>query len=184
MRQRDIDFSEYQALRTEICQSISKQHHILLSGYGLSVTLIGYAIGKSGFNMESLAVVPMILVSMVSIWLVECNRMVRASYYIAFVLWRRLSLRSGWEAWIREGKGGQGDFKCKQDVLQRIAVAYVPFLVSVAAMAVSASQDKKVWLILYGIIIMGIWIWLYAFHIRKISDLAAIPKPEEAESSA
>lgn len=36
---------EYVALRTEICQSIAKQHQITLAGYALTAAIFGYVAG-------------------------------------------------------------------------------------------------------------------------------------------
>lgn len=86
----DILKEEYSALRTEIVQSISKQHQITLSGYGLTAVLVGYVLQANNQPWEMFVVIPFILIAMTSLWTVECNRMVRASYYIGYILWPSL----------------------------------------------------------------------------------------------
>ena len=106
---------EYIALRQEILQSISYQHQILLAGYGATGVFAGYVVVKPfpASYLAALIIIPFILLGMASLWIVECNRMVRASYYIGRILWpclrdectskpRNQHLQEvGWECWIR-----------------------------------------------------------------------------------
>ena len=120
MNHADILKEEYNALRTEICQSIAKQHEITLAGYGLASAAFGYVIGSNTVDWKSLAVIPLVLLAMTSLWSVECNRMVRASYYIGYILWPALCKIAqaynnvGWETWIRIKSGQEGDFRWRQ----------------------------------------------------------------------
>ena len=47
MKPEQVLKEEYVALRTEICQSIAKQHQITLAGYGLASAVAGYLISAS-----------------------------------------------------------------------------------------------------------------------------------------
>ena len=175
---------EYVALRAEICQSITQQHHILLSGYAAAGAAIGVVFGSSNVGPKALFVVPMILLAMASLWAVECNRMVRASYYIAYVLWPALCKAhgmpstSGWESWIRIQDGNEGAFRRRQDKYQRIVVLYLPSGLGVAAISIAIGDALATPMWLYPILGFGalsfiIWVYLLA-SIRHISDLGAV----------
>lgn len=78
---------EYEALRKEICQSIDKQHQIVLSAYGLIAALFGYAyvrpataLSTSQIQWTALAAVPFVFIAMSALWTVECNRMVKVPF--------------------------------------------------------------------------------------------------------
>ena len=98
---------EYEALRKEICQSIDKQHQILLAGYGAIAAIFGYAFARTQSTPLIALSIPCVCLAMSCLWTVECNRMVRGSYYIGYVLWGDMRLatgyrgQAGWEAWIR-----------------------------------------------------------------------------------
>ena len=166
---------EYLALRSEILQSISKQHQILLTGYGLAATLTGILIKD---DSAAIAAVPFALVAMTALWAVECNRMVRASYYIAAQLW---PARQGWETWIREIKGDASDFRENQHWLQLIVTVFIPIgatiCVGVAAspklIAALPNDVSVAVLVVYWVIIAAFWT-LLARPIRRVSNLAAI----------
>jgi len=177
----NIQRDEYLALRTEICQSIVQQHHILLSGYGATAAAAGVVLGSDKVGPKALLVIPIVLLGMVSLWAVECNRMVRASYYIAYFLWPSICPASvghlGWEAWIRIDRD-EGGFRKRQHTFQRFAVLYVPFLLSVTAVVVAASSvwEKPRWLnsiIGFNLILLLIWIYMFV-EISKISNLSAV----------
>lgn len=166
---------EYVALRAEIIQSIAKQHQILLSGYGLAATLTGFFIKDNG---AALAAVPFALVAMAALWTVECNRMVRASYYIAAHLWPE---SHGWETWIRELRGDASDFRENQHWLQMIVTVFVPLgatlcvggAASPAIMASVPSHLSVPIVVVYWVLICAFWLAL-ARPIRRVSNLAAI----------
>jgi len=184
MKSGELLKEEYVALRSEICQSIAKQHHITLAGYGLVSAAIGYIIGSSAVDWKALLVIPLLFVSMVSLWAVECNRMVRASYYIAYELWPELCAivgrekADGWETWIRLPIGNEGDFRRWQNQLQQIVIILVPFLISLSSIAIVAifvrSDSKWFWPVcLFGCTIVILWVLIFRI-IRKISDLAVV----------
>jgi hypothetical protein len=128
---------EYVALRAEILQSISYQHQILLAGYGATGVFISYvAISSRPFYLPALIFVPFILLGMASLWIVECNRMVRASYYIGRILWRGLRAESEprdgcwrdaeWECWIRctappKSRTDRNPIESRSDEIRRVA---------------------------------------------------------------
>lgn len=132
----DVLKEEYVALRSEIVQSITFQHRILVAGYGASGAVIGILASKSQLSWVGLMVVPFIFVAMIAIWIVECNRMVRAGYYIGDVLWPELCASVGyagdadWERWIRNVEGISGTFGDTQDRQQQLAVWVVPAVIS------------------------------------------------------
>jgi hypothetical protein len=172
---------EYAALRSEICQSIVQQHQILLSGYGASAAVMGFILGSSSIGPKGLFIVSIILLGMVSLWAVECNRMVRASYYIGYFLWPQICEGStiphsgSWEVWIR---CNDGDFRRRQDLFQQVAVLYLPFLFSLATVSLAAwtAWGDNGWfysIIIFGIISIPAWIYLL-LEILKISNLGAI----------
>lgn len=159
---------EYAAIRAEILQSISYQHQILLAGYGATGVFTSYILAKSAVPpsvnyIPALILVPFILLGMASLWIVECNRMVRASYYIGAILWR--CMREGcappierwecaeWECWIRskEQTGSRTNlsdfriqqhrvasaFRARQDRSQKIVVLWGPLFLSCVASGVA-----------------------------------------------
>ena len=184
MEKCDILKDEYVALRTEICQSIAKQHQITLAGYGLTAAIIGYILGASSIDFRSLIVIPFIQIAMASLWAVECNRMVRASYYIGYQLWPSLCkiVKSdkidGWETWIRIQDGNEGEFRKRQNYLQQIVIIFVPFLISLSAtfiVFINVLKDKF-WfcsIIAFGAFLILVWIFIYR-NTKKISNLGAI----------
>src|SRR5262245_51983182 len=110
----DLLKEEYVSLRSEIAQSITFQHRILIAGYGASGAIIGILASTSHLSWIGLMVIPFVFLAMIAVWTVECNRMVRASYYIGAVLWPDLCSSVGyhgtadWERWIRGPEGTPG----------------------------------------------------------------------------
>jgi hypothetical protein len=176
---------EYQVLRTEICQSIEQQHQIMLGGYGLAAAAAGYIIGAQNADTKSLLIVPFVLIAAMSLWAVECNRMVRASYYIAYILWDKMlnevghsseDEARGWESWIRIESGHAREFGKRQDIFQRIVAVYVPIVLSIAVNAIAWTeiQNFPSWqpIAIMAFIAQTV-IWFYiSTHIRSVSDLA------------
>ena len=182
MQQEEVLKEEYVALRAEICQSIAKQHQITLAGYALVSAATGYMITAS--HLKALIAIPPLFVAMAALWAVECNRMVRASYYIGYVLWPEIcvlvgrSTADGWETWIRLAEGNEGSFRKWQHLLQCIVIVLVPLIFSITAIWISVLAFKKdpsfpIWpAFLYGIVLVIIWGALYRI-IWRVSDLAA-----------
>ncbi len=174
---------EYVALRAEICQSIAQQNRILLTGYAASATTVGIVLGSSSVGPKPLVVVPLILLAMIALWAVECNRMVRASYYISYVLWPELCkiagtmAFAGWESWIRTEGGKEGEFRLRQHRFQLVAVVYVPFALSIAAViaAAAAAWRDAHWLwpiVSFGLLLLTALGIVFAL-VLPISDLGA-----------
>jgi heme/copper-type cytochrome/quinol oxidase subunit 4 len=175
---------EYMALRAEICQSIHQQHQILLGGYGASAAALGLIFGSDADNPiggKALFVVPVILTAMVALWAVECNRMVRASFYIATELWDRIrndeSKDEGWETWIRRSEGIEGRFRKRQHHLQRIVTLYLPCGLTAVGFLLSLKStwtDLAWFLPILALALLVSVIWGYLFlEIPKISDLGS-----------
>ena len=192
MTQADILREEYVALRAEICQSISKQHEITIAGYGLASAALGYIIGSSSIDLRALAIIPLVFLAMTCLWSVECNRMVRASYYIGYVLWPEMCQdlgkpkNSGWETWIRIRTGEEGAFRTRQDFFQQIVIVFLPVILSLFAVIIVLikTSGSPMWfwgLFIYSFILFFIWTLVY-FRIRRISDLAAVSLPPEKTS--
>lgn len=194
---------EYTALRTEIVQSISYQHQILLAGYGATGAFVSYVVGKSPSpNLPALIIVPFILLGMTSLWIVECNRMVRASYYIGRILWRCLReepmswpsndhwQNAEWECWIRSKTGVASRFRERQHRWQCMVVLWGPLFLTVVASAVAtygAFTSAELHTLLKGSIpwvfiglgIMAIVFWLRVrVDLRDISDLGETQIPD------
>jgi hypothetical protein len=183
MEHVDILREEYLALRAEICQSITYQHQILLGGYGLAATVVGAIAASVPLDNRALIVIPIVLLGMSSLWAVECNRMVRASYYIADVLWPRLCKltncpgESGWETWIRAEDYEAGRFRRRQDILQQAVTITIPILFSIGATVGAATGHEPIpWIVatlILGLVVqVPFWI-LVRTQIRAISDLRA-----------
>lgn len=178
---------EYTNLRAEICQSIAQQHQIMIGGYGLAAAAAGYIVGAENPEYRALLVVPVILLATMCLWAVECNRMVRASYYIAEVLWDKMLTcvnqlsednRRGWETWIRIQHGNEGGFRRRQAVLQMIVALYIPMILTIAVtvFAVVAAQTSDLFRLM-ALLVLGIEsvLWLFVFrHVRSITDLGAV----------
>ena len=186
----EICKEQYTALRSEILQSIDKQHQIMLGGYALSATIFGYIVSKGDWH--GLPVIPFTFLAMTSLWAVETNRMVRASYFIAFELLPKMinlvsSEQQGipnWESWVRSDVNHAKDFCKRQHYLQMLVAFWIPLLVSIIVMIVvhftpvkSIRASKSVSsLMLYGSldVVLG-FLWLYVgWFIVGISNLAAI----------
>ncbi len=184
----DLMREEYIALRAEICQSIAKQHQITLAGYGLTAAVFGYVVGMEHPTWEALSVIPFVLLTMTSLWTVECNRMVRASYYIGYVLWPEMKNAAeladtvGWETWIRKEGGNANSFRKRQHHLQLFVAAIVPVVITVAILwLVSLSLWSRFSLGVVAICFVVIALWIYViWQVRKVSDLAAVvPGPSK-----
>jgi len=187
---------EYVSLRSEIAQSISFQHRILLAGYGASGAIVGILASTSHLSWIGLLVVPFVFSAMIALWTVECNRMVRASYYIGEILWPEICRQVGlanapdWERWIRKTDGLAGKFGLIQDRQQQIAVWVVPAVIS-ALCAGSALWDSmetgKGSLIAGSFAVFAqllLWMWLvyqvqFASRLSK-SPLTPLPLEERA----
>ena len=184
MKPAELLREEYVALRAEICQSIAKQHHITLAGYGITSAAFGYLISSSNVDCKVFMVIPLLLAAMISLWAVECNRMVRASYYIAYVLWPELCALAerknigGWETWIRLPNGNVGRFCKYQNYLQQIVIVIVPFILSITSVfivAIDVREDPMwSWTVkVFGITLIFLWYFFYRI-IGKLSNLAAL----------
>ena len=172
---------EFQALRAEILQSISMQHRILLAGYGALATFGGFLVAGS-YDWPVPAVLPMLAIATTALWTVECNRMVRASYYLAIHVWPALGPASqaaasveGWERWIRSEDSAATEFRSIQDRMQLVVVGWIPVGATVAGMLTALYRSE--WLtcgpwvisIAYGLI------WLLVLpRTGLVSDLRRI----------
>jgi hypothetical protein len=138
----DIVLEEYKALRAEIAQSIVKQHWIVVGGYALAGTIAAALLKENKPNINGLLLIFLVFLSSTSLWLIEANRMVRASYFIAYAQWRRLQELAdgnaiddydGWESWIRDSTAPNKYFCWLQDVFQRLADVAIPGAISASA---------------------------------------------------
>jgi hypothetical protein len=170
---------EYVALRTEICQSITQQHHILLSGYAAAAAALGFSLRKDGIGEVALLAIPAAMLSMTALWIVECNRMVRASYYIGYKLWPELWRAlgrvpgTGWETWIRD----EGKFRRRQHWFQLIVVCFAPAGFSLLSIYAFWRNGKPqmhelVVIVIYAVIAIILWAFFY-FELHNITDLGA-----------
>lgn len=164
----DLLLAEYHTLRSEIQESIKHQHQILLSGYAAALATIGA-------KADAYPIAPFVLFVMAALWSTECNRMVRAGYYIAYHLWPELCVeyrgKANWEDWVRlETKH---PFRGAQDVLQQVVVYYViqehyrhGFL-----------EANSLW-VLVGLYLLLLIFWIVLWRIvRRVSNLGGI-EPE------
>ena len=183
---------EFIALRSEICQSISKQHHITLSGYGVTAATFGYLAGMKNSFWEGLFIIPFILLAMSSLWTVECNRMVRAGYYIGCILWPELKSsvsyngRADWEAWIRKSENVPQKFGAVQHYMQMYVVVYVPILISLVSMIVASKcfwEKSRILTAIVWLVLFILWLFLF-IRIRKITNLSEIKWDEDNKSVA
>ncbi len=190
---------EYIALRQEILQSISYQHQILLAGYGATGVFAGYVVVKPfpASYLAALIIIPFILLGMASLWIVECNRMVRASYYIGRILWpclrdectskpRNQHLQEvGWECWIRSKnkKDEASRFRERQHRSQCIVVFWAPVFLSTVTSIVAVldafwipqkltvPQRVLPWVLLcLALFAAGLWMRMHS-DVTAISDL-------------
>lgn len=186
---------EYGALRAEILQSISYQHQILLGGYAATGVFMGFLIGKPPAYLPAFIAIPFILLGMASLWIVECNRMVRASYYIGRILWRALRksveasddkhwLAAEWEHWIRsQGAGAASDFRSRQHRSQSVVVLRGPVALTLLSAGFAAvcgwdmNRGFGVALAAAGVFACWLW-WRVRCDLRQISDLGASLFPD------
>ena len=178
----DMNKELFVALRAEICQSISKQHQIALGGYGLSAAIFGYIVSMSCPRWESLVVIPFVLLSMTSLWTVECNRMVRAGYFIGYFLWPALkdathvTSNTNWETWIRSDNQHAKNFRRIQHHLQIFVVVVVPLVASVIALGIASYVLWKTSPYLFVFLALScVCLWIYVVSaVRKVSNLRAM----------
>lgn len=192
---------EYEALRKEICQSIDKQHQILLAGYAAIAALFSYAFAKTQSTALVPLSIPCVCLFMSALWTVECNRMVRASYYIGYVLWREMRTTAayagiaGWESWIRSSRtGAKGTqpshasaFRLIQSESQYLVVLVIPVAVSLIAIALVLDDlrtnfNDRVRMALLAVYVFALVMAWKAVSERviSVSDLASIcPKDQE-----
>jgi hypothetical protein len=195
---------EYVALRAEIIQSISYQHQILLAGYGATGAFVGFVVtkGSSPGYFSALIIPPFILLGMSSLWAVECNRMVRASYYIGRILWRGLRDGAGdpraldWECWIRSKTGAASRFRERQHKTQMRVVFWGPLFLSTLTSALSivdafttpppvpGLQPILPSILIALALIVGVLWWRIRLEIRPVSDLAVEQVPNAHNFSA
>jgi hypothetical protein len=178
---------EYKALRAEIAQSIVKQHWIAAGGYVLSGTIAAAVLQKMDVNFWGLILVPICFFATGCLWLVECNRMVRASYFIAYVLWPELMKEvngryDGWECWIRSEDYAAKKFRRNQDIFQRIKIAGCPFALSCIAVIVIGLKEGDEWILcsLLGLVTLAFGFIFVAAG--PVSNLSAL-KPNSNNSS-
>jgi hypothetical protein len=187
---------EYVALRAEICQSINKQHQILLLGYGVVASLMGYSFKPAPATLASpdghvltaqvlwevIAIVPVVLLAFGALWIVECNRMIRASYYIAYDLWPRMHKAvidtpaegDGWERWIRRRSGPAAEFGRTQHFMQMFVALFLPLIVSAVLylfLFINAPVPVRMVSIATCTLASVGWI-VIVFHFPKVSNLA------------
>jgi hypothetical protein len=188
----DLLIQEYLALRAEICQSINKQHQILLLGCGLTASLMGYAFRSSGgpssappVAWEVMAVVPIALLAMGSLWTVECNRMIRASYYLAYQLWPDLHRcvaiektdvhADGWERWIRSSSDAASAFRRTQHLMQLIVSFILPVIITAVVYILLFINTTSIIVRIISIVVCTLvtigWIVMLVV-MPKISDLS------------
>jgi hypothetical protein len=177
---------EYSTLREEITQSIKFQHQFLMAGYGAAGIFASFVFTNPALN-SLLVAVPFLFAGMVALWLIECNRMVRASYYIAVVLWPALqkstgvdaAVSVGWEFWIRKTDGIESEFRHRQHVSQTFVVIILPSILSLCCVAwglLHGTSDKVLRPCMIAACVAAIGCWCYAaMHFKKISDLGQTP---------
>lgn len=182
----DLLREEYIALRAEILQSISYQHQILLAGYAASGALFGYITGMEKPLLEALLAIPYLLIAMTSLWLVECNRMVRAGYYIGAVLWPDMkaqvhySGKAEWEAWIRQKEVEDNvawRFSRTQRKQQTLVIQIIPMLISILCIVTAViSGLKRQWFLWLCLLAGVLAIFLWCIVLRNkcvVTDLSA-----------
>lgn len=193
----DILKQEYISIRAEIIQSISYQHQILLGGYGATGVYFSYVLSKTTGETDyfpALIAIPFILLGMTSLWIVECNRMVRASYYIGRILWRALRKtvetcddehwrHAEWENWIRSPSGVASQFRERQHRSQCFVVLRGPLVLSLISAAVAIfhtyAKDPRLTFMPVGCTLIAGWLWwLVRRDLHEISDLGATPIPD------
>lgn len=190
-QRQQLMLAEYSALRAEIIQSISYQHQILLAGYGAAGGFAGYILTKPDESLPALIAVPYILLGMSLLWTVECNRMVRASYYIGEVLWRALRasvepstepqwLIAEWEHWIRGSRGMASTFRHRQHRSQSVVVLWAPLILTLVLAAVTITSrwthDRTVSYYLIAASMLAVLLWIRVGRdLPGISDLGASP---------
>ena len=123
---------------------------------------------------------PLVFMAMTGLWVVECNRMVRAGYYIRNILWPEMKRITGYagtaefQQWIRLGKGHEASvFRERQDRLQLVAVAILPCLVSVGYLGVALwfNAPDPFWLwttVVILAIVVIFWLWIRKY-VRELS---------------
>ncbi len=96
---------EFSALRAEILTTIQAQHSIVLSGTPILTGLLGLGFTLLNFNLlvtsiGIFGITSALAVALVSLWMAEESRRVRASFYIMTELETRKDLGLGWERFV------------------------------------------------------------------------------------
>jgi hypothetical protein len=183
----DILKEAYILLRGEIGQSVAKQHQILLGGYSMIILIIGYAFGKDALSYDAAIVVPLVVLAMSSLWLVEANRMVRASNFLAFHVWDKferlcdLPESLNWEKYCyRKGTRLQKRSCLNQYLGQMMVTVVMPLAISIFCMFQVFNNPLSKIVFAFGKtpFWIGCFIWLSIFllmtyRISQVSNLAS-----------
>jgi len=178
----------FKILREEIKQSIDKQHFILIYGYSAAALL--------ATRTEYLIAMPLVLLTMTSIWAMEVNRMVRCGFFIAYNVWPSLQaadpylraafdpdgLALNWEKWVRQCETPKARFfRDWQHKYQTIVNLIIPVIFSSFAFWVCWVSKPSIALpfeyhsLLRGYAILLLISWAYVWNgVRKVSDLGAM----------
>lgn len=110
--------------------------------------------------------------------------MVRASYFIGYELWDRLSPNyKGWESWIRKEGFASNNFRIRQDFYQRIVVIFIPMIISIIALIVALlTSTIPIWLSIIILITTAIIWGILLVRTKRVSDLAAIREEKKQKN--
>lgn len=194
----DILKEVYGVLRVEIGRSVAKQHQILLGGYTMVTLMLGYAFGRDAVSHDAAIAIPLLVLTMSSLWLVEANRLVRASNFIAFKIWPKLELLAelpsdlNWEIYCYQKVTKLQQRSCvNQHLGQMMVTVVMPLVVSFFCMLqvfnhagsriVPALGTKVFWTA------CSIWLVVFlfmAYRINQVSNLASNDErnPEQAHA--
>ncbi len=105
-QQNSDRIEEFKALRAEILLTIRAQHKVVLSGTPIltGLLVLGFAVLDSDLLLASVGIfgtASVLAVALVSLWMTEETRRIRASFFI----WKRLEpiLKFKWEKFVHGG---------------------------------------------------------------------------------
>ncbi len=185
---------QFEALRTEICQSIQYQHQILLTGYGgVGAVIVFSAKAKDPIIILALTVVLLLLFfAITAMWCFETNRMVRAGHFIGEQLEPHFAsdkakLDKFWESSLRDPTVLESTrFDTHHRWLQRISVLCMPICGTIVALYLALVLCWKLGASYIGAILLLITVltpcWQFVFRAAlQVTSLAHEQKANKAK---
>ena len=172
MENSDIILKEYDAVKTEIADSIKTRNQILSFGQAIAALLINSIvtiINKDGYKPLGqfllLVILPSLSISILLMWLGELERMIRAGNYILLIE-KKINEELGKDVLMWESSRRSNEFKISYAYKSVLAV-FIAFALLPLILLMVKDNDLPFYFFLYSPIITIIF--LFFFHHRYIT---------------